>query len=304
MKLKRSKITKNRGLSPVFYTMKKKGILYVLLATFICACTTKNESIGDNVVVKVNDKSLYVKDVAGLVPQGISPEDSIDIAQKYIQKWITRELIVQKAIFNVGENDPEIKQLVEDYRNSLLVKKYTEMLLEHKAEVDPTEEEIAEYYESNSQNYPLTHDIVQGVIIKIPADAPRQKDLKTWLESDSGYYTDIEGYCYQHAITYDDFREKWIAFKLINNLMPQGLDKNYKWQKEKFVEQTDTVYNYFVKITSLKKKNEVAPKTYVEQKIITLLRHKKKLEYFEKFEKDIYNEGIKDEAIVYNPHYE
>ncbi len=286
--------------------LKQPYIWIMVVVSLLTSCQKDNEALPDNVVVKVYNKSLYNTDIQKLVPENIGGADSVDITQKYIQKWITRELIVQKAIFNVGANDPEINKLVEDYRNSLIVKKYKEMLLERKANIDPTPEEIEAFYQQYGSTYTLSEDVVQGVIMKIPADAPKQKDLITWLKSDSDdVYTDIEGYSYQHAIMFDDFRNKWVALSVIQQLMPQAFkDEAPKMLKKKYVEQTDTLNNYFFRITALKQKSEVAPKEYVEEKIITLLRHKKKLQYFSTFEKDIYNEGIKDESVIYNPKYE
>lgn len=270
------------------------------------SCKKSTEDFAKGAIVKVYNNVLYSSDVATVIPKNISAKDSIDIAQKYIQKWITRELIAQKAIFNIGENDAEINAMVRDYKNSLVVKKYKEQLLEKKADIEPSEKEISTFYNDHINSYILNEDIVKGLALKIPNKAPKMKDLRTWLKRALDEdYSEIESYCYQHASSYDDFREKWVALKKINILFPEEIKHPDNLLTNKtVVEQQDSLFTYFFKITDLKHANENAPQSYVENNIITLLRHKNKLEFFNTFEKNIYNEGIKNETVTYNPLYE
>lgn len=260
----------------------------------------------DDVVVKTNHRTLYIDELKTMIPPRLDSVDSVEIAHKYINKWITQELIAEKAIFNVGTSDQEISQLVIEYRNSLIVKKYKEQLLEKKAEIEPNADEITAFYESNKGNYLLKKDIIEGIALKVPLDAPKLKELRKWLKSSSiEDLAEVESYSYQHATLYDDFTDKWISFTKVESLFPEKFKSHSKAiHSTDFLEQQDTSYTYLLKITSFKLKNDTAPQSYVEQNITTILRHKKKLDFFNKFEKDIYNEGIKNEAVIYNPRYE
>lgn len=277
------------------------GLIWILNA-----CNRSSSEIPKNVVAKAGNSSLLIDEIERMIPPGLDSIDSVDIAQEYIKKWIVTELISEKAIFNVGTTDPEINQLVRDYRNSLIVKKYKEQLLDKKADIDPTPEEIESFYEANKANYLLKEDIIEGILLKVPLDAPKLKDLRKWLASSSlEDLAEVESYSYQRASMYDDFREKWVSFEKVESLFPEKFSNRRKAiQNTDFLEQKDTVYTYLLKITSFKLANDTAPQSYVEQNITTLLRHKKKLEFFRKFEKDIYNEGIKNKSVIYNPLYE
>lgn len=280
--------------------------LYVCIILFLATCKNTSTEMPENAVVKTNNKILVIDELKKMIPPGLDSVDSVEIAHKYIKKWITQELIADKAIFNVGTSDQEINRLVREYRNSLIVKKYKEELLEKKAEIEPNAEEIAAFYEANKGNYLLKEDIIEGIVLKVPLDAPKLKDLRKWLkESSIEDLAEVESYSYQHATMYDDFTEKWIPFEKIESLFPEKFKSHSKAiQNTEFLEQQDTVYAYLLKITSFMLKKDTAPQSFVHQNITTILRHKKKLDFFQKLEKDIYNEGIKNETVIYNPLYE
>ncbi len=293
-------------LQPHRAAQLRRCLVLGVLAMLVLACGGTSDEIPANVVAKAGTSMLYVDDIKRMVPAGLDSIDSVEIAHQYINKWVTGELIAEKAIFNIGASNQEINQLVRDYRNSLIVKKYKEQLLDKKADIDPEPEEIEAFYEANKGNYLLKEDIIEGIMLKVPLDAPRLKDLRKWF-SKGGLedLAEVESYSYQHATMYDDFREKWVPFTTVEQLFPAKFDNRTKaLSNDILLEQSDSLFTYMLKITSFKMVNDTAPVSYVEQNITTLLRHKKKLEFFRKLEKDIYNEGIKNKSVIYNPLYE
>lgn len=278
----------------------------VLFIFLVYSCGNSSDEIPDNVVAKAGSSILYLDEIEHMVPPGLDSIDSVELARQYITKWVTGELISEKAIFNIGASNQEINQLVREYRNSLIIKKYKEQLLDKKADIDPTLEEIETFYQANKANYLLKDDIIEGILLKVSLDAPKLKELRKWFTSSSiEDLAEVESYSYQHAAMYDDFREKWVPFKNVEQLFPEKFSNQRRAIKtDDLLEQSDSLFTYMLKITSFKLVNDTAPMSYVEQNITTLLRHKKKLDFFRMLEKDIYNEGIKNKSVIYNPLYE
>ena len=68
-------------------------------------------------------------EVLAFIPSGTSREDSILMSQNYIRNWITKKLLLHKAIENLSEQEKNIHKQVEDYRTSLLIHKYKQKLI-------------------------------------------------------------------------------------------------------------------------------------------------------------------------------
>ena len=58
-------------------------------------------------VARVYDTYLYRSDLRNIVPKGSSPQDSTAIVSRYIDAWITRQLILKTAQMNMPEGDLE-----------------------------------------------------------------------------------------------------------------------------------------------------------------------------------------------------
>ncbi|MFB6320119.1 hypothetical protein [Saccharicrinis sp. FJH54] len=268
-----------------------------ILATAFFACNNQPEASGD-VIVKVYDKVLRKSDVALLVPQNTRSADSADIVDRYIQEWVNKELILQKARLNIGTN-PSIEKMVEDYRNSLIVSKYMELLVDQKAGTEISEKEIADFYNNNPENFTLNEEIINGIFIQIPEDAPRRDDLSLWMKNRSEEdMLNLEDYCFQNATKYEDFSEKWLPASVVEKYLPEPLDKK-ALKKGVTIEQADSLSGYYVVVFDEKDAGEVAPLIYVKPQIVKVLQHKKRLEYIADFKKDILNEAIENKKVIY-----
>ena len=74
----------------------------VIVASIISSCSffKKKSSVADDTedpIAKAYDAYLYPSDLAGLNFAGLSKEDSVNIAQKFIQEWARHQIIVKKA---------------------------------------------------------------------------------------------------------------------------------------------------------------------------------------------------------------
>ena len=95
-------------------------ILSVLLLMSVVSCDLVNFRSNSERLAKIGDNVLYKSDVYPLLPEGISPEDSISMVQQYIESWAMDYLMFRKAEEQLSKNEKDINQEVKDFKMSLL----------------------------------------------------------------------------------------------------------------------------------------------------------------------------------------
>lgn len=276
--------------------MKFSLIIFFFSLLFSC---TFHKLKNDIPVAKVFDSELRYSEVAAFIPSGTSPEDSILMSQNYIRNWITKKLLLHKAIENLSEQEKNIHKQVEDYRTSLLIHKYKQKLIAQKLQAEIREQDIENYYKTNKQNFILTTPVVKAVFFIIPKSASNIKEVKKWYKSeDAKDLEKLEEYCITNAKKYDDFGQKWIESKYLTNLFPPDsgeLEKEILYSK--YIEKEDDENFYFLKIQEICKEQEFAPLGYVRDEIILILKNKKKLEFENELDRQINEEALRKNYV-------
>ncbi len=272
----------------------------LLLAVSLTACEWQKTDDNDDLVVSVYDKGLTKQQLRKIIPDGASYQDSIELSDKYTQEWVAKELLVEKAKLNIGD-DQDIRDMVEEYRNSLLVSRYLELMVEQKANNEPTEDEVLDYYQLFKDNFLLKEVIVRGSFLKINLEAPRMDDVKKWIQSKSVKDSLLlDDYCFRNATNFEHFGEKWVSMDVLSNHLPEEINtRSSRFSAGNLIEQKDSLFLYLLKLDQVKLENDTAPLEFVSPKIYKILRHQKKLNYLSMLKKSIYDEAIKDKVIVF-----
>lgn len=283
--------------------VKVNKLLILLLVVFSFSCDKRNsEEPEDRTLAKVHNKFLFESDIKSLFSSNISKEDSLVIARNYINDWIKKQLLVQKAELNLNYENKDIEKQIEDYRSSLLIFRYKQELIKQKLDTLITNQEIEKYYNEYSGNFILNHNIVQALYLKISKEAPEIDKVKRWYKSnDEENISRLEDYCYQYATKYDSFENKWIPFNNLLIEIPINIDDQARFLKfNEFIETEDESFYYFVKINKYILKSTVQPLEYAESKIKSILLNKRKFTFIDELENTVYNEALNhNEFIIY-----
>ena len=279
-----------------------KRILVLLLVIFAFSCSKNNNEIEDIPLARVHNKFLYESDIKSLFNSNISKEDSIVVARNYINNWIKKQLLMQKAELNLNEESKDIEKQIEDYRSSLLIFKYKQELIKQKLDTIITNQEIENYYNEYSGNFILNHNIVKALFLKISKEAPENDKVKRWYKSnDPENLSRLEDYCYQYATKFDDFDNKWIPFNNLLIEIPTNINDQERYLRyNKYIETEDDLFYYFVKINEYSLKSTVQPLEYAQLKIESILLNKRKFTFIDELENTIYNDALnRNEFIIY-----
>ncbi len=277
-------------------------ISLLLLIVFAFSCKKSNNEIADKPLAKVYNKYLYESDLEGLFNSNVTKEDSVIIARNFINDWVKKQLLLEKAEQNLNEESKDIEKEIEDYRSSLLIFRYKQELINQKLDTIITDEEIEEYYNEYSGNFILNHNIVKALYLKISKEAPEIDKVRWWYKSTSpDNISRLEDYCYQYATKFDDFENRWIPFNNLLLEIPTNIEDQERYLKYyKHIETEDDLYYYFVKINEHSLKSTIQPLEYAQAKIKSILLNKRKFTFIDELENSVYNEALNhNEFIIY-----
>ncbi len=265
-------------------------ILMMILMVISCKINNQDDPLA---VAKVGDKILSKSELKEIIPPNASKNDSLFIADNYIQQWITKQLIINEAELNLTEEQKDVSKMVENYRNALLIHIYKSHFVHQKLDSTISDTEINKYYRKYPNNFILDVNLVKGVFVKIKKPFPEKRKIKKWLKSNKKEDADaLEDFCFQRATNYDTFDGEWVAAQLLLDKIPLKIDDRILFlKKNKFIETEDKDYFYFLRIDDLLLKGSTAPVDYVKRNIKKIILNKRKLQLENRLENDIYKDA-------------
>lgn len=279
-----------------------KYILLVFLIPVFTLCSSDHKRKNEYPVARAFGNYLYKSDIQGLIPSGSSPEDSSRLVKSYIELWMKKKAVVNKAEFNLTEAQKNIENLLDEYRTSLLTYEYEKQMVEQRLDTILSDTEIQTYYSGYKQDFILQDPIVKGVYFRILRNSTRIGEFRKLAHS----YGDLE---YKRLVDLgaqiaeytDSFEENWLAFPLLMQKMPGSVqDADQFLQRYKYLEAEDNRYFHFARIIDYKLPGEPAPPEYIKQEIRDILLNKRKMDFLKQLEESIYNEAvIQNDVEVY-----
>jgi hypothetical protein len=266
---------------------------YLILFFVILSCKNNVRLIQEKPVARVLNKTLTANEMKRIFPEGVSAKDSIQIAKNFIEKWVQKQLLLNKAELNLTEDEKDVSEQIENYRSSLLIYKYEQSLLKQKLDTIIRDKEIEEYYNQNVSNFLLNRDIVKSIFIKVPRSAPDIYKLRQWYRSDDPEsIKNLEAYCFQHAKTYDFFNESWVDFSGLLDKIPVQIGNPGNFLRyRQTIEASDSVYYYFVRIYKYALNGDPSPLELVKNDIEKIILNKRKIRLLNDLETSIYNDA-------------
>ena len=144
-----------------------RRITYSLIMIFLLnSCNyfvmQEKEERSSEIVAIVNTEKLFKEDLKDILPQNISKEDSVVIVKSFINDWAIKQLLLEKAENNNSQEDiDEVNKLVKDYRESLLINNYKEILIKQQLDTIIADEEMESFYAKSIDNFKLNEELVK-----------------------------------------------------------------------------------------------------------------------------------------------
>jgi hypothetical protein len=275
------------------------------------SCTNKKTE--EEPIAKVYDEKLYLSDLLEVIPTGISEEDSIRTVENYVNNWVLQHIMLAKAKKNLFGEDKNTKQLVDDYRKSLIIFKYQNSLVEKILDTVVIPREIQEFYDNNKEQFPLNNNIVKLYFAKftIPDYEKFEKArkiknttnklvknvecIKKLIFSDISTNEDflkLSELCEKNASAFYLDYNKWQYMNDVLREIPLEIHNQQDFLKDNHVFETYIAPNlYLVHITDYKLATEISPVEFSEDLIKNIILNNRKVEILKKISSDLLEEA-------------
>lgn len=282
---------KKLSLSIIMQHLTKISLLFAM-ATMVACQELPDYMVGSNTVARVGKKELNISEIQAATPAGLTGADSISFAKLYIDKWLVRQLKLEEAEQLFSEAETDIERLVEDYRQSLLMRKVDQHHIDEQLSEDFSEQDIADYYNSHKANFTLDRTLVKGRILCFDDDYRQAKKLKEQMAKASTsatadkQFTDI---CEKNDFLLIDNRAEWVNLADFVSHLPIAHTQDYSSILDRLgiQEMKDNNARYYFELTSVCRKGNVAPLEIVADNIRRILITQRRSEIIKNHEQSI-----------------
>ncbi|MEQ8909281.1 MAG: hypothetical protein RIC95_08815 [Vicingaceae bacterium] len=271
-----------------------------LCCSFLAACQWFNGQSNEGAVARVGDHVLYQTELEGLT-NGESPEDSSRIVESYIDNWIKEELLIQKAELNLSEKQLDFEKQLENYRNSLVIYAYENLLIKQKLDTNVAYSKIQDYYQENKGNFELKEPIFRARYLDFLNSAPNQDSLKIWFTSEGSLaHQKMNDYCQRFTRSCQLDSVLWIPFSDWKEILPLDTNRQFTPLQIGFNEYVDSNRTVWVKVDQKIEAGEAAPVKYVASQIKSIILNRRRLKLIANVKQEIYEEAtLKQKYEIY-----
>ena len=282
--------------------MGKKSILGIAAAlVLMCSCNAVSDLIhDDDVVASVGKEKLYLSELAAYIPEGVSPEDSAQLARQFINSWAMDRLYVVVAERQLSREEQNVGRELEDYRRSLLRYRYEQSYINSKLDTLITDAQVADYYERHVAELDLVRPILKVRFVDLISDSPAYPEIMKKLSATGGQdLADLDSLAYLSALRYYDASGEWkdaavlarefstdyetMLGKLKNNLI-----------EFKYEETGNTRAAYVFDI----RRSGAAPLEFCEAQIKDVILSARKRELLRNLEQDLLTNALENKEFV------
>ncbi len=282
------------------------GIVIALAAmssTAGCGSDTNETAAEEEILVEVGDSALTMREVLARIPSGLSEEDSTELFNSIVERWVRSMMLSDVALENVADLE-RINRMAEDYRNNLIIERY----LRSKQEEAPavSEQNVRLYYAAHGEEMKLEAPIIKGIYLKVSDSEERLGDIRRWMASATPSAIDnIEKYGLRQASQYEYFKDNWIDWSEMSEQIPYRF-----YDADAFLSSTkdfETAYGgsvYLLHIFDYLPSGSVMPYEYASKLIADMIGREKKSDYRFELLSSLYAKGIEDGKLkpgLYDP---
>ena len=280
--------------------MRHVLLLLMLMPALLKTCGNSGEE-GDRIpLAKVGSEIIYKDEALQGMPAGLSAKDSTAYIKQFLKNRIKELLVYEKAVDNIPQNQ-EMKDLVENYRRSLIIYEYQQQVLNEKMQTEISESEMVDFYKSHAGRFVTEHNLVKGIFVKVPKNAPDLEKLKKLYKSSSSEsFEKIEKYCVQNAGQFEYFYDKWVSLDDIMDNIPYTLSSQSDFLRTRStLEVVEKDFCYLLYIDDYVLSGNTAPFEYVCDDVKNIMINTRKTDFIHQFEQQLLNEAEKKRKIKY-----
>lgn len=274
------------------------SVVGLILLLLLSSCHSKADKNVD-VIASVYGKNLYKTDLENISFKGITYNDSVLRARSFIDKWINNQLLLRQAENNLDPKQLDFSKRLEEYRNSLVINKYETELIRQNLNTEVTDEQILEYYNSNSGEFRLNRNVVRLAMVAVPKDSNKKWIFtKLMRDYDSLMLDSIASIADEYADRYDLDVEQWHDFEEIIDMYGLKVANQEDFlRKNDFLVVNDGDLSILIRFCEYRLVGDDSPCELQTDRIKYIILSSRKKELLEKLYDDLYSKAIQERAF-------
>ncbi len=271
-----------------------------LLLMFVAGCRELPSYFqGNEPLAKVGGHTLYLHEVERIAPSGITGDDSAAFYRLYIDRWVMRQLKLQEAEVLFSESEADIEAMVEEYRQSLLIRKLDQHYVDQQIDTLFTEEAIQNYYNAHLNDFKTDRTLVKGLILSFPENDRRAKQLLQLMQSDKPEQRkDLEDICAKQGFSLTDYPE-WLDYEEFLGHLPTLRDNDYTslLASGDVQKMEGNRTQYYFRIKAVRRSGEALPLEFVRETIRRILFNQRQSQLLRLSEEERLQQALENEEI-------
>jgi len=276
-----------------------KNLLIILFIIILTGCSYDEEQ-GQRAVARVYDKSLYLDELSGIIPENSSRADSAAIADGYVKEWVKKQLLLKKAELNLTKEEKDVDNQLDEYRALLLIYKYENEYIKQKLDTLITEQQMDDYYKLHASEFRLTEPAVKGFIGIIPKDDNSIEKLRSWYRSSNeDVLNQFEDYIVKHEGKFNNFNDEWVLLRtFFGNIPFKSSNSEELLLRAKTMETRDSSFVYFLRADAYKPATDTMPINLAKNELKDILINKRKNEMLNKLHNNLLNDALNHNHLI------
>lgn len=242
-------------------------------------------------LAKAGHRTLYLHEVERLAPEGISGDDSAAFYRMYADRWVARQLKLGEAERIFSEEElADVEAMVEEYRQSLLIRKLDRYYVDSRIDTTFTEEMIQQYYNAHLSDFKSDRTLVKGRILRLPDGERQTKKLLALMRAPGPESRkDLEDICTKQNFRFEEFGTEWIDWDEFLSRLPVLRDQDYSplLASSDIQQMRDNHSNYYFQLTSVRRAGEALPLERVRETIRRILFNQRQGELIRTHEREL-----------------
>lgn len=255
---------------------------------------------GDTLVARAGSATLRVSDLESVVPKGVTGDDSVALVDRYVDRWVRKQLKLREAEVFFSAAAEDIDRMVEEYRQVLLIRKLEQHYVDNSVDTTFTDDEIEAYYNAHKADFRLDRPLVKGRIVRFKEGYRQARKLKELMASESeAEQQDFSDLCAKNDFEVNDFRSHWVDFSEFLSYLPAPQARNYDsaLASKSVQEMRDSQSHYYFRILEVRRAGETIPLERLRPTIRRILFNQRQSEVIRSREEELYRRSAENGEV-------
>lgn len=229
------------------------------------------------------------------VPYFSNKKDSIKYINAKAEEWMRTEVLLAEAEKEI-QSDPQLENLVAEYRKNLLLAKFEKSYVENNLDSQVTDAQVQQFISTHELPVNSKGPQIKCSFGKIKSNKDNLEKLDEWWKEEN--IDEIRSYCATFAEISLLENEQWIALSELKKYIPSDVFKKENYSKKGYYQKSYKGYEYFLFVNDYQKESKEL-NTADGEKIKKLILHQRQLKLLKKYKEELYSNTINEKQIKF-----